>query len=84
MLTYSANEARSNFAELIDIARRQPVAIAKHNRVVSVVIAKEDYDHFLELEEERWMNYKTHPAENATEEVNARIEKLEKKLLQEK
>lgn len=80
MRTYSTNEARSNFAEMIDIARREPVAIAKRGRVVSVMIAKEDYEHYLALEEEKWMDYKTIPAENVTNAVNARIEKLEQQL----
>lgn len=80
MRTYSTNEARSNFAEVIDIARREPVAIAKNGRVVSVMLAKEDYDYYLNIEESRWMNYKTVPAQDSTEEINARIEKLEQTL----
>jgi prevent-host-death family protein len=81
MRTYNTNEARTKFAEVIDIARREPVAIAKHGRIVSVILAKEDYDHYQAIEEERWMNYKTVPAEHATDQINARIEKLEKQLL---
>ncbi|WP_425363097.1 type II toxin-antitoxin system Phd/YefM family antitoxin [Candidatus Tisiphia endosymbiont of Hybos culiciformis] len=81
MRTYSTNEARNKFAEIIDIARREPVAIAKHGRVVSIILAKEDYEHYQEIEEQYWMNYKTVPAEDCTEQVNARIEKLEQKLL---
>ena len=81
MRTYSTNEARNKFAEIIDIARREPVAIAKHGRVVSVILAKEDYEHYQAIEEEQWMNYKTVPAEDATDQINARIEKLEQKLL---
>jgi prevent-host-death family protein len=77
MRTYSTNEARSKFAEIIDIARREPVAIAKHGRVVSVILAREDYEHYQEIEEERWMNYKTVPAEDVTEQISERIEKLE-------
>ena len=80
MRTYSTNEARSKFAEIIDIARREPVAIAKHGRVVSVILAKEDYDYYQANEEERWMNYKTIPAEDATDPINDRIEKLEQNL----
>ncbi len=81
MRTYSTNEARNKFAEIMDIARREPVAIAKHGRVVSVILAKEDYEHYQEIEEERWMNYQTVPAEDITNQINARIEKLERKLL---
>lgn len=81
MRTYSTNEARSKFAEIVDIARREPVAISKHGRVVSVILAKEDYEQYQAIEEELWMNYKTVPAKDATDQINARIEKLEKKLL---
>lgn len=80
MRTYSTNEARNKFAEIIDIARREPIAIAKHGRVVSVMMAKEDYEHYQAIEEERWMNYKTLPSDEATNQINARIEKLEKVL----
>lgn len=81
MRTYSTNEARNKFAEIIDIARREPVAIAKHGRVVSVMLAKEDYEHYREIEEKQWMNYQTVPAEDVTDQINARIKKLEQKLL---
>ena len=80
MRTYSTNEARNKFAEIIDIARREPVAIARHGRIVSIILAKEDYEHYQAIEEERWMNYKTVPAEDATDQINARIEKLEQTL----
>jgi PHD/YefM family antitoxin component YafN of YafNO toxin-antitoxin module len=81
MSIYSTNEARSKFAEIIDIIRREPVAIAKHERIVLVILVKEDYEHYQAIEEEQWMNYKTVPAEDATDRINARIEKLEQKLL---
>ena len=81
MRTYSTNEARNKFAEIIDIARREPVAIAKHGRVVSIMLAKENYEHYQMIEEERWMNYQTSPAEDITNQINARMEKLEQKLL---
>lgn len=80
MRTYSTNEARHKFSEIIDIARREPVAIAKHGRIVSVMLAKEDYEHYQEIEEERWMNYKTVAAKDATDQINARIERLEQTL----
>ncbi|NDB84440.1 MAG: type II toxin-antitoxin system prevent-host-death family antitoxin [Alphaproteobacteria bacterium] len=81
MITYSALDARSNFAEVLDIARRQPVAISKHKRIVSVIIAKEDYDRYQDLEEEKWMNYKTSPSSNRATEINDMIEQLEQKLI---
>jgi len=80
MRTYSTHETRNKLAEIIDIARREPVAIAKHGRVVSVMIAKEDYERYQEIEEQWWMNYNTFPAEDVTDKINARIKKLERKL----
>jgi prevent-host-death family protein len=80
MRTYSTNEARNRFAEIINMTKREPVAIAKHGRVVSVILAKEDYEHFQVIEEERWMSYKTIKSDDASERINARIEKLEKQL----
>jgi PHD/YefM family antitoxin component YafN of YafNO toxin-antitoxin module len=80
MITYSTFEARGKFAEIIDKSIREPVAIARHGRVVSVMMAKEDYDRAKKIEEEWWMNYKTIPAEDVTDEVDALIEQLETKL----
>jgi prevent-host-death family protein len=81
MKTYSTCKARNKFAELIDESRREPVAIERHGRVVAVMLAKEDFDYYNQLDDEKWMNYTTVPAENMTQEINARIEKLEKKLI---
>ncbi len=80
MRTYNTNEARTKFAEIIDNSRRNPVAIARHGRVVSIIIAKEDYEHYQEMEEQWWMSHKTIPATDITDEVNSRIAKLEQKL----
>ncbi len=81
MRTYNASEARNKFAEIIDIARRDPVAISKKGRVVSVILAKEDYERYQYMEEQYWVNYRTTPSEDVTDKVNARIEKLEQRLL---
>ena len=80
MRKYNTNEARTKFAEIIDNSQRSPVAIARHGRVVSIIIAKEDYDHYQDMEEQWWMNYKTIPAADITDEINSRIAKLEQKL----
>jgi prevent-host-death family protein len=80
MRTYNTNETRNKLAEIIDISRREPVAIARHGRIISVMIAREDYERLQEMEEQWWMSYKTVPAEDVTDEINIRIEKLEQKL----
>ena len=43
MLTMSANEAKTRFGELLDRAQREPVQVARHNRVVGVMVSAEDY-----------------------------------------
>ena len=44
MRTMSANEAKKHFSELLDIARREPVAVKKHGRTVTVMMSVEDYE----------------------------------------
>ena len=43
MQTFSANEAKQNFGEVIDAALRAPVAITKHGRRSVVITSGEDY-----------------------------------------
>lgn len=43
MLTMSANDAKTRFGELLDRAQREPVQIARHNRVVGVMVSADDY-----------------------------------------
>jgi prevent-host-death family protein len=44
MQTLSAKDAKYGFGRLIDLARAEPVAVAKHGRPVVVVMAKEEYE----------------------------------------
>ncbi|MCL2346195.1 MAG: type II toxin-antitoxin system Phd/YefM family antitoxin [Desulfobulbus sp.] len=43
MLTYTANDAKTRFGELLDCAQREPVQVTRHNRVVGVIVSPEDY-----------------------------------------
>lgn len=43
MQTFTANEAKSRFGELIDRAQREPVRVTRRNRVVGVMVSAEDY-----------------------------------------
>ncbi|EGJ33785.1 MULTISPECIES: type II toxin-antitoxin system prevent-host-death family antitoxin [Moorena] len=52
MKTLGASEAKNRFGELLDLARREPVKITKKGRNVAVVISIEEFERFLELEEE--------------------------------
>jgi prevent-host-death family protein len=44
MQTLSAKDAKYSFGRLIDLARLEAVAVAKHGRPVVVVLSVEEYD----------------------------------------
>ncbi|WOI56722.1 type II toxin-antitoxin system Phd/YefM family antitoxin [Palleronia sp. LCG004] len=44
MHVLSAKEAKYGFGRLIDLARTEPVAVAKHGRTVVVVMSIEAYE----------------------------------------
>lgn len=50
MQTLSAKDAKYGFGRLIDLARAQPLAVAKHGRPVVVVMAIEEYDRLKGIE----------------------------------
>jgi len=43
METFSANEAKIRFGELIDRVQREPVCVTRRNRVVGVMVSADDY-----------------------------------------
>ncbi len=43
MISYSASEAKQNFAAMLDAAAKQPVVIRRHDRDVAMVISPEEY-----------------------------------------
>ena len=49
MQTLSAKDAKYGFGRLIDLARAEPVAVAKHGRTV-VVLAVEEYERLKAVE----------------------------------
>ena len=51
MQTLSAKDAKYGFGRLIDLARAEPVAVAKHGRPVVVVMAVEEYERLKALDE---------------------------------
>jgi len=44
MQILSAKDAKYGFGRLIDLARTEPIAVAKHGRPVVVVMAVEEYE----------------------------------------
>ena len=50
MKTLAAKDAKYGFGRLIDLARAEPVAVAKHGRPVVVVMAVEEFERLKALE----------------------------------
>ncbi len=44
MQTFTVNEAKTRFDELLDRVQRAPVQVTRHNRVVGVMVSAEDYE----------------------------------------
>lgn len=44
MQTYTANEAKTRFGELLDRVQREPVRVMRHNRLAGVMVSAEDYE----------------------------------------
>ena len=51
MLTLTAKEAKYGFGRLVDLARAEPVIVAKHGRPVVVVMAIEEFGRLKAIEE---------------------------------
>jgi len=50
MQTLSAKDAKYGFGRLIDLARAEPVTVAKHGRPVVIVLSVEEYERLKALE----------------------------------
>ena len=50
MQILTAKDAKYGFGKLIDLARAEPVAVAKHGRQVVVVMAIEEYERLKTIE----------------------------------
>ncbi len=44
MQTFSANEAKTQFGQFIDLAQREPVRVMRRDRVVGVMVSAQDYE----------------------------------------
>ncbi len=44
MQSLSANYAKTQFGQMIDMAQKEPVRITRHNRVVGVMVSAQDYE----------------------------------------
>jgi len=50
MQILTAKDAKYGFGRLIDLARAEPVAVAKHGRTVVVVLSIEEYERLKALD----------------------------------
>ncbi len=44
MQTLTANDAKTRFGELLDMAQREPVRVTRRDRVVGVMVSAQDYE----------------------------------------
>ncbi len=44
MRTLTANEAKTQFGQFIDMAQREPVRVMRRDRLVGVLVSAEDYE----------------------------------------
>ena len=72
--TMSASDAKNNFGELLEEARKNPIKIERNGRPVAVVVSHEDYER-LEAMEDAWWGKQ---AEEALKEGSLGVEASEK------
>ena len=44
MQLLSANYAKTQFGQMIDMVQKEPVRITRHNRIVGVMVSAQDYE----------------------------------------
>lgn len=64
MKTLTAKEAKYGFGRLIDLARTEPLIVAKHGRPVVVVMAFEEFDRLKAIEAGRISPGRLAPAQS--------------------
>lgn len=52
----TATKAKTEFALLVDEARREPITITRNNRPVAVILSPEEYQRLYSLEDAYWGN----------------------------
>ncbi len=82
MQTFTANEAKTRFGELIDWVQREPIQVTRRNRVVGVMVSAEDYQAMREFYADRLRRTLKQSAEEAADK-GLTDEKLEQLLADE-
>lgn len=52
--TMSASDAKNNFGELLEFARKNPVKIERNGRPVAVVVSAEEFERMEAMEDAWW------------------------------
>ena len=52
MKTFSVSEARNNLPLLVNLAKREPIMIERHEKEEAVLISVEQFEKFVEAQEE--------------------------------
>ncbi|MDO4681316.1 MAG: type II toxin-antitoxin system Phd/YefM family antitoxin [Lautropia sp.] len=78
MQTYTANEAKTRFGELLDRVQREPVRVTRHNRVVGVMVSAQDYEAMRAFYADRLRGTLKETAQQAADEglTQAELERL--------
>jgi prevent-host-death family protein len=69
MRTYSTNEARNKFSEMIDNSQHEAVEIIRNGRVLSVLQSKKDFERLKKIEDDWWMSQSITPSKNKKKEI---------------
>ncbi|MEY3371197.1 MAG: Antitoxin Phd YefM, type toxin-antitoxin system [Pseudomonadota bacterium] len=69
MRTYSTNEARNKFSEMIDNSQHEAVEIIRHGRTMSVLLSKKDFERLKKIEDDWWMSQSITPSKNKKKEI---------------
>lgn len=54
MMHIDSTKAKTKFGEMLDFARREPIAIDKRGRMVAVLLSNEEYEKMQEIEDQYW------------------------------
>ena len=78
MQSFTANEAKTRFGELIDRVQREPIQVTRHNRVVGVMVSADDYHAMREFYKDRLRRTLKQSAEEAAAKglTNEKLEQL--------
>ena len=52
--TITATIAKTEFATLVDNARKEPITITRNSRAVAIILSPEEYEHLLSIEDMYW------------------------------